>query len=433
MPFTLTMPKLSPTMEEGTITKWRKKTGDLVKAGDILFEVATDKATVEHSALDDGYLRKILIDEGKEAVVNQAVAVFTETKDESIEGYVPEGIKPKEKVIAMQPLPQETAAPVSRLQETKSGQAIQQPSFVPEPPLEGYEFPSPAGEVSDRAFASPLAKKQAEEQGIDITTVKGSGPQGRIMSRDLPMGQAKAIASFGHRARPTLPPGSYEEESLTPMRKVIGQRLQQSKTFIPHFYVMQEVDARAMITVRDQLKNMGVKITFNDLVIKATSLALREHPEMNSGFNSQNSSIIRFKTIDVSVAVSVSAGLITPIIRHADYKNLGQLSSEMRLLAQKAKEGKLSREEYVGGSFTISNLGMFGVTGFVGVINPPQAGILSIGAVQEKPICVKGEVVAGSTMQLTLSADHRVVDGTDGARFMKTLQNLLENPSILLL
>lgn len=425
------MPKLSPTMEEGTITKWRKKVGDHVKAGDVLFEVATDKATVEHNALDDGYLRKIIVEEGKEAIVNQAVAIFTEKADESIEGYVPEGIK-KEPLAAktVEASPSTDVKEAPRSQETRTGGSFQQPAFVPEAPLSHYEFPA-TDYTSSHLKASPLAKKMAEEKGIDIATVKGSGPHGRIMSRDLAKGQPAALVPFGSKQAPSTPPGTYEEIPLTPMRKVVGQRLQQSKTFIPHFYVSQDIDAEAMIAVREQLKAIGHKITFNDLVLRGVALALREHPEMNSGFNSVSSSIIRFKTIDISVAVSIPAGLITPIVRHADYKNLAQISSEVKLLAQKAKEGKLAREEYVGGSFTISNLGMFGVSGFIGVINPPQAGILSVGGIEDKPVVKNGQVVPGKVMCVTLSADHRVVDGSDGAKFIKTLQKYLENPASL--
>jgi pyruvate dehydrogenase E2 component (dihydrolipoamide acetyltransferase) len=437
MPFTLTMPKLSPTMEEGTITKWCKKVGDHVKAGDVLFEVATDKATVEHTALDEGYLRKILVDVGGEARVNQAVAIFTETAQESIEGYVPEGIKPEVK-----PTPKE--APSSTLEEkdfsaqkkeaTSPAQPVSlgQPSFVPEQPLENYRFPT-VDLSSERSKASPYAKKVAEEKGIDLSTVSGSGPHGRIMSRDLEKGQPASTLPFGVHKAPKIAPGTYEEIPLTPMRKVVGQRLQQSKSFIPHFYISQDIDAEPMIAVREQLKNVGHKITFNDLVIRAAALALKDHPEMNSGFNSVSSTIIRFKTIDISVAVSIPSGLITPIVRHADYKNLPQISSEVKLLAQRAKDGKLAREEYVGGSFTISNLGMFGVSGFVGVINPPQAGILSVGGIEDKPVVKGGHVVPGKVMTLTLSADHRVVDGTDGAKFIKTLQKYLENPVSLVI
>lgn len=435
MPFTLTMPKLSPTMEEGTITKWCKKVGDHVKAGDVLFEVATDKATVEHSALDEGYLRKILVEEGQEAIVNQAVAIFTESANESIEGYVPQGASFKKKEeIAPQEAPAEgKKEEVAKPQEAKVAGVLQQPSFVPEPPLTHYEFPFPQGQESGRIKASPLAKKLAKEKGIDLTSIKGSGPYGRIVSEDLSRGQPSASVAFGWHDVPTEAPGSYEETPLSPMRKVIGQRLQQSKMFIPHFYVSQDIDAEAMIQVREQLKNLGHKITFNDLVLRATALALKAHPEMNSGFNSVTNSTIRFKTVDISVAVSLPAGLITPIVRHADYKNLAQLSSEVRMLAQKAKDGKLMREEYTGGSFTISNLGMFGVSGFIGVINPPQAGILCVGGIEDRAIVRNGQVVAGKVMSVTLAADHRVVDGSDGAKFIKTLQKYLENPVGLVL
>lgn len=432
MPFTLTMPKLSPTMEEGTITKWHKKVNDHVKAGDVLFEVATDKATVEHNALDEGWLRQIIIGEGQEAIVNQPVAIFTESQDESIEGYVPEGAAPKAKAAAAPEKPEETPVETKAVEKPVTG-AMQQPAFVPEPPLEHYDFEAPTGKPSARLMASPLAKKLAKEKGIDLSTIKGSGPNRRIMSRDLDMGQPDSLVTFGRRETPHIPPGTFEEESLSPMRKVIGSRLQESKTFIPHFYVTQEIDADSMIALREQLKAGGLKVSFNDFIVRASALALRQHEQVNSGFNSVNSTIIRFKTIDISIAVSIPAGLITPIVRHADFKNLGQLSVEVKNLASKAKSGKLQREEYIGGSFTISNLGMYGITEFVAVINPPQAAILAIGGIEDRPIVRHGHVVAGKTMRLTLSADHRVIDGAEGAKFLKSLQNLLENPALLVL
>jgi pyruvate dehydrogenase E2 component (dihydrolipoamide acetyltransferase) len=434
MPFTLTMPKLSPTMDEGTITKWRKQEGDLVKAGDVLFDVATDKATVEYNAIDDGYLRKILITEGKEAKVNQPVAIFTATKDESIEGYQPEGLQPEiKKEPASEAAKSSEEKTVPQKEEPPKGAFMQQPAFVPEPPYEQYVFPYSTGPLPERVKASPLARKLAREKGIDLTTVKGTGPQDRITSRDLDLGQPDALVTFGRREMPSLPSGEYEEESLTPMRKAIAQRLQQSKTYIPHFYVTQEIDAEPILSQREQLKAVGLKVTFNDMIVRAAALALREHPEVNSGYNSVNASIIRFKTIDISIAVSVPAGLITPIVRYADFKNLGQISSEVKLLAQKAKDGKLAREEYMGGSFTISNLGMFGVSEFKGIINPPQAAILCVSGIEEKPVVRKGAVVPGKVMMVTLAADHRVIDGADGAKFIKTLQKYLENPASLLI
>lgn len=435
MPFTLTMPKLSPTMEEGTIVKWRIKEGSQVKVGDTLFEVATDKATVEHNALDEGYLRKILVPEGGVAVVNQPVAIFTEKANESIEGYKPEGIEPakkEEKKEAEAAMPKgaeakpEAAAP-------KRGGGIEQPAFVPEPPLSHYKFQATTTTaIRGIVPASPLARKLAQEKGIDLSTVKGTGPRGRIMSRDLDLGQPEAVVTFGRHEVPDMVPGTYEEEALTPMRKIVARRLQESKTFIPHFYVTQEINAENLATIREQLKAVGIKVSINDLIVRASALALKVHPNINSGFNSVNSTIIRFKTIDISIAVSLEAGLITPIVRHADYKDVGQISAEVRHLAARAREGKLAKEEYTGGSFTISNLGMFGVSHFLAVINPPQAAILAVGGIEEKPVVKNNAVVPGKTMTLTLSVDHRVIDGADAAKFIKTVQQYLENPAILL-
>ncbi|GAM26818.1 hypothetical protein SAMD00019534_099930, partial [Acytostelium subglobosum LB1] len=423
----LTMPKLSPTMEEGTITKWRKKEGDFVKVGEVIFEVATDKATVEHAVLDGGYLRKILMKEGGSAVVNQPVAIFTEKQDESIEGYQVEGATPQPEV----------SAPVAEKTETESRQAtvplkegFAQPAFTPEPPLQGYEFS--AGN-SDHIAASPFAKKMAKEKGIDLSTVKGSGPGNRIVSGDLNLGQPDLPVTFNSQAKPTLPPGTYEEEPLTPMRKVIAQRLQASKTFVPHFYITTEVRAEKLLDAREQLKKIGHKISVNDCVIRACAIALREHPQVNSGFNSVNQTMIRFKTIDISIAVAIPDGLITPIVRHCDFKNLGEISAEVRYLAQKAKDGKLQREEFVGGSFTVSNLGMLGISEFMAIINPPQAAILAVGAVLDQPVVSDHTIIPGKVMKLTLSADHRVIDGAEGAKFIKTVQKYLENPASLLL
>jgi pyruvate dehydrogenase E2 component (dihydrolipoamide acetyltransferase) len=433
MPFTLTMPKLSPTMEEGTIAKWRKKEGDDVKSGDVLFEVATDKATVEHSAIDEGFLRKILVQEGESAIVNQAVAIFTEKREESIEGYKPEGEIPK----AVQPKAVQEEAPsketVLVAAKPSAPGAMIQPAFIPEPPLAKYIFSTPQTEIEGRIAASPLAKKIAKEKGIDLSTVKGTGPQGRIMSRDLDLGQSAGAVTFGRREAPAFIPGTYEEIPLSSVRKIIGQRLQESKTFIPHFYTTQEILADKMVSLRAELATASLKVSYNDFVLRASALALREHPNVNAGFNSVNQALIRFKTIDISVAVSVPAGLITPILRHADFKNLGQLSLEMKVLAAKARDGKLQKEEYTGGSFTVSNLGMFGISEFVAIINPPQAAILAVGGIEDRAVVKEGQVVAGKTMRVTLSADHRVLDGADAAKFLKTLQKYLENPSLLLL
>lgn len=426
MPFTLTMPKLSPTMEEGTIAKWRKKEGDLVKAGEVLMEVATDKATVEHSALDTGYLRKILVKDGGSAIVNQAVAIFTEKKDESIEGYKPEGDVPKPTAAKETP----SAPPSAPMMAAPSAS---QPAFKPEAPLKGYHFTQTTARMEAHVPASPLAKKLAKEKGIDLTTVKGTGPGHRIVSRDIDFGQPNLPVTFGRHETPSIAAGAFEEETLTPMRKTIATRLQASKSSIPHFYVTMEVRCEKLLDLREQLKSLGLRVSVNDLVIRGVALALREHPEINSGFDTEAQKIIRFKTVDISIAVTIPDGLITPIIRYADYKNVGEISQEVKMLAHKAKEGKLAREEYAGGSFTISNLGMYGVSDFIAVINPPQAAILAVSAILDKPIVQDGQVVPGKLMTLTLSADHRVIDGVAASLFLKTVQRFLEQPAGLLL
>lgn len=438
MPFTLTMPKMSPTMEEGTIAKWHKKVGDHIEADELLLEVATDKATVEYNALDSGWIRKILVPDGGEAVVNQPIAILTEEKNESIEGYVPEGAAPKGAAApavavaaasAEQPASKaKSAAPEVQAVQTPS---IRQATFVPEQPLEPVDLRR-HDVHGGRVKASPLAKKIAAQKGLDLSTVKGTGPGNRVVSSDLSKAQPAGVAVFGRKEHPKAAPGAYEEEALTPMRKVISQRLQEAKSFIPHFYVSLKINPEPLMGLREQLKVHGVKLTVNDFIIKATALALRDHPDVNSGFNSVSNSIVRFKTIDISVAVSLPTGLITPIVRHADFKNLGEISVEVKALAARAKEGKLDAHEYKGGSFTISNLGMYGVSDFIAIINPPQAAILAVSGILPVPVVKDGAVVPGSEMTLTLSGDHRVIDGVAGAEFLKTLQKYLENPAVLL-
>lgn len=435
MPFTLIMPKLSPTMEEGTIVKWHKKVGDFVEANDLLLEVATDKATVEHYALDGGWLRKILVSDGQEASVNQAIAILTQEKNESIDKYQPEGIAPK--APAQEPAKaQQEAENKSEVEEKKQplapAAAMRQPAFTPEPPLQNIPSWQPE-EGQSRIKASPLAKKLAKEKGLDLATVKGSGPGGRVTSRDLSKAQPSGVAVFGKKERPTELPGAYTEEPLTPMRKVISQRLQEAKSYIPHFYVSMKIDAQPLMQIREQLKNQGIKLTVNDFIARASALALRQHPNVNSGFNSTTNSIVRFNTIDLSIAVSLPTGLITPIVRYADYKNIGELSAEIKELAARAKEGKLEAHEYKGGSFTISNLGMYGVSEFIAIINPPQAAILAVSGILAVPVVKNGQIVPGQEMMLTLSGDHRVIDGVAGAEFLKTMQQILENPAVLLI
>lgn len=431
MPFTLTMPKLSPTMEVGAIVKWHKKEGEQVAPGDVLMEVATDKATVEYQAIDEGWLRQLLVKEGEEASVNQPIAIFTENIEDSLEGY--QVITPKPKV-EKAPEAQSEAVGEVLPEETprRGGATFQQPSFAPEPPLENYHFEYPTEKIEKRIIASPLAKKLAKEKGLDLSSIKGTGPGGRIVEKDLAKAQP-ASSGFGRREKPTIAPGTYADITLTQMRKVVGQRLQEAKSFIPHFYVTHTINAAPLMQIHEQLKNNEIKVSVNDFVVRAVALALRKHPGVNTGFNSVNQTIIQFKTIDVAVAVGFEGGLITPILRHADYKSLGELSVEIKYLAQRAREGKLEPHEYKGGSFTISNLGMYGVSNFQAILNPPQAAILAVSGVQAVPVVVNGQVVPGKTMNLTLSVDHRVIDGVAAAQFLQTLKTLLENPAVLLL
>lgn len=420
MPFTLTMPKMSPTMEEGMIAQWHKKVGDHVEAGDHLFDVATDKATVEYNALDSGWLRKILVGDGKEARVNDPIAILTEKKEESIEGYKPEAIETK---AINEPGTKSETPPLQKNAEKESA-----------PPLKPASTPVVLQEpipTSQRIFASPLAKKLAKEKGLDLTTLKGTGPRGRIMSRDL----EGATLSLGvsPKGKPNLPAGAYEEETLTPMRKSISKRLQEAKSTIPHFYVSLKVDAKALMEMREQLKNFGIKVTYNDFIVCACALALRDHPNVNSGFNAANNSLIRYKTIDISIAVTIPNGLITPIIRHADYKSITEISQEVKYLSTKAKEGKLQEQDYKGGSFTISNLGMYGVSDFVAIINPPQAAILAVSSILEVPVVRNGQILPGHELTLTLSGDHRVIDGVSAAEFLTDVKKFLENPARLLI
>ena len=430
MPFLLKMPKLSPTMETGVIVKWRVSTGQFVNAGDVLFEVATDKATVEHQAIDEGFLRKVLVEEGKEAAVNQPVAIFTEQKDESIDGVE----LPAAPAVALPAVPAPAAAPVREEAPVKAADAARasmaQPAFMPEPPLARN---APLLPAEGRIAATPLARKLAREKGLDLSTVAGSGPRGRIQSADLGRAQPDTLAAFGRREEPKAAAGSYEEQKLSPMRRAIGQRLQQAKTFIPHFYVTYAVDAGALVAIHGQLKGEGMKISYNDFVVKASALALRAYPGVNVGYNSANDTLIAFQTIDICIAVSVEGGLITPIVRHADYKNLGQLAAEVKELAGLARAGKLAPEQYKGGSFTLSNLGMFGALEFQAILNPPQAAILAVGGILDAPVVKEGQVVAGKTMNLTLSCDHRVIDGALAAQFLQEVKRLLERPALLLL
>lgn len=426
----LHMPKLSPTMEHGTLVKWHAKEGDKISSGQTLIEVATDKATVEHQVLDGGFLRVILVKEGEEASVNQPIAILTEKADESIEALLKKIEKPAKAKEAT--LPAASLAPDSATSEPQENRAValKGPRFVPFGPInELTNF-----EENEALKASPYARKLAQEKGVDLSTVKGSGPGGRVVAEDVekaqPLNPWNVVV--GVSSCPSQASGSFEYETLTPMRKAIATRLQESKTFIPHFYVSLSLDAAPLSDLQGQLKAQGLKISINDLMLRACALVLAKHPKVNSGFDSVENKIIRFRTIDICVAVALAEGLITPVVYQANYKRVGQISKEVKSLVDRAQKGQLQPHEYQGGSFTISNLGMFAVDRFTAILNPPQAAILAVGGIQAKPVVKEGQVVAGKVMELTLSADHRVIDGADAARFLSDLKTLLEAPAILL-
>ncbi|MCH9620689.1 MAG: Dihydrolipoyllysine-residue acetyltransferase component of pyruvate dehydrogenase complex [Chlamydiia bacterium] len=421
MPIIVTMPALSPTMEEGIIASWLKNEGDKVSDGDAICEIATDKSTVEFQAIDGGFLRKILVPAKGSAKVNAPIAVITETADEDISDLKFEEVE-EEKLesIEEKPVQKSTAA-------APSGAGVNVMTFSPPPAAEKMRV-----KRKSSTLASPLAKKIAAEKGFDLNVVRGTGPNGRIIAKDLESASPSAFVSTKDQDY-LFPDGSFDEVPLTPVRKVIGERLQASKMSIPHYVISQDIMMDRIMDLRLQLKEMGIKVTFNDFVLKAVALALKKHPEINRGFDSKNNVLIQYKTIDISLAVSVPDGLITPIIWQADYLSLQDISQETKRLAKKAKEGTLEPHEYQGGSFTISNLGMFGVTGFQAVINPPQAGILAVAGINETAISKDGKVSTGHIMSLSISMDHRVIDGAEGAKFLNTLKHILENPAILIL
>ena len=419
----LKMPKLSPTMETGTLVKWLKKAGDEIHFGDVLLEISTDKAVLE-----DGWLLEILVKEGTKIPVGAPIAVFSTEKNVT---YDLKQLLPSQEAVSTDE-PTQIVPNTSSQQDNShyAGPSMAIMGFRPEPPL---TTPLTIKNPGDPVSASPLAKKLAKEQNLDLSGVAGSGPGGRIVKKDLEKAPPLRIAGFGYPEAPEVNPGTYVEEPLSPIREAISKRLQAAKTFIPHFYVRQRIYASPLLALLKELQAQNIKLSINDCIVRACALALKEFPEINSGFNSVDNTIIRFSTIDISIAVAIPDGVITPIIRCADRKNVGMISAEIKALAARAKQSALKEEEYKGGSFCISNLGMTGISDFTAILNPPQAAILAVGSVEEQPIVLNGELAVGSTCMLTLSVDHRVIDGYPAAMFMKRLQKLLEAPSVLLL
>ncbi len=429
MPTEILMPALSPTMEEGTLAKWHVKEGDTVSSGDIMAEIETDKATMEFEAVDEGVMGKIVVPEGTEGVkVNDVIAVLLEDGESADDiGDISAGSSAA--AARSSPDPAQSAAPAA-------------------------EKPAPTAPVKDgtRIFATPLARRIAADKGLDLTAISGSGPHGRIVKADVENATAapkaaapapKAAASTATMAAgpdtdvvlKTYADRPFEEVKLDGMRKTIAARLTEAKQSVPHFYLRRDIQLDALLKFRSQLNKQleprGVKLSVNDFIIKACALALQQVPEANAVWAGDRT--LRFEKSDVAVAVAIEGGLFTPVLRDAEMKSLSALSSEMKDLAGRARERKLAPHEFQGGSFAISNLGMFGIDNFDAIINPPHAAILAVGAGAKKPIVgADGELTVGTVMSTTLSVDHRVIDGALGANLLNAIKDNLENPMTML-
>ncbi len=423
------MEALSPTMEEGRLVEWKKQEGDAVAVGEVLAEVETDKAVMDLQARAAGVLLKQVIAPGTTVPVSQLVGIIG-AKGEDISAIVggggaaaaPAAPKPSAPAVAT-PAPAPAVAPPAAAPNSATA-----PASTP--------APTPAPVATGRIKASPLAKKMAAEQGLDLTRLQGSGPEGRIIVRDLSQAPARVAApAAAAPKRPILASGEpFTDVPLSQIRKTIAKRLALSIGPVPTFYLTTEVDMERVAEAREQLNaraeaEKGTKVSFNDIILKATALALKQHPACNAWW--QDDRIRYWNEVHVSVAVAIEDGLITPVVRHTDLKSLREIAVEVRDLAGRARERRLAPEEYTGGTFSVSNLGMFEIDQFTAIINPPEAGILAVGSIVEKPVVHGGQVVPRKRMRLTMSCDHRVIDGATGAAFLKTLKQMLENPLAL--
>jgi pyruvate dehydrogenase E2 component (dihydrolipoamide acetyltransferase) len=425
----LLMPSLSPTMESGIISSWRKKVGEKVEVGQVLAEIETDKAVMEWEMADEGYLREFLVQTGQELKVGTPIAVLSATPTEDIAAAVAQAKSAAAAAAASAPAAA-PAAPVSSAPAAPMAQVIPMPTPAAMPPSPMAAAPAAvaARAPGERVKISPYGKKIAEQAHVEWQGLAGSGPGGRIVAQDV---QA-AIASGGAAPRlapaAAIPGAAYEDLPLSLMRKAIAKRMTESKQTVPHFQATRKVRMERLLDAREGLKRdfPDVKITVNDLLIKACATALMQHPAVNSQFLGDR--IRRFHSADIAVAVGTDEGLVTPIIRAAHAKGLREIAAEMKVLGEKARDRKLRPEEYQGGTFSISNLGMFGITEFNAIINPPQACILAVSATLKEPVVEGDKLMVGQTMNITLSSDHRVVDGLAAAKFLDTLVKLIENP-----
>lgn len=414
------MPKLSDTMTEGVVAEWHKQIGDSVSEGDLLAEIETDKATMEFESFYDGVLLHIGVEKGGTAPVNDVLAIIGE-KGEDVEALLAEAGSTTDAPAEAEPAkeeapaaPEPTPAPVAA--------ATPAPAAAPAP----VETASSNG----RIFASPLARKMADEKGINLAQVQGTGENNRIVKKDIEnFVPAAAAPMFG-----SAPTGveSYTDVPNSQMRKAIARALSASKFSAPHFYLKMEVDMDNAIAARKAINSEeGVKVSFNDMIVKAVAAALRRHPKVNADWMGD---FIRYNDhIHVGVAVAVEDGLVVPVVRHTDAKGIAQIGAEIKDLASRARDKKIKPEEMVGGTFAVSNLGMYGIEDFTSIINPPNGCILSVGQIKQTPVVKNGELVPGNVMKLSLSCDHRVVDGAVGSAFLKTLKEILENPVRMLI
>ena len=461
------MPALSPTMEEGKLAKWHVKEGDAIKAGDILAEIETDKATMEFESIDEGRIGKLLVPEGAEAVkVNTPIAVLL-GEGESVgaaaaaSSDIPSAMKAIREALAPAPIPAPPKPPAAKELDQKPVPAAPKPAPVPTAPP--AQAAAPSERNGKRIFASPLARRIAQMSGVDLAALQGSGPRGRIVKADVEAVKSGAVTpavrpkpaethapvEAAHVSAPSLiaplpdaklfyKEGDYEVLPHDSMRRTIARRLTSAKSLIPHYYLTIDCDIGALMETRARLNARApkegpgtYKLSVNDFVLKAAAEALMQHPDVNSSWT--DSALLRHKHADIGVAVDLNPGLITPIIFHAESKGLVAISNEMKSLAERAKTKKLKPQEYEGGSFSISNLGMLGVRDFTAVINPPQSAILAVGAGEERAVARGGQLVAATIMTVTMSCDHRVIDGATGARFLQTFKTFVEEPASMLL
>jgi pyruvate dehydrogenase E2 component (dihydrolipoyllysine-residue acetyltransferase) len=436
------MPKLSPTMEEGQLARWLKKEGDKVSMGEPLAEVDTDKATMEMQALSNGVLRKILIKEGESAPLGQPIAIIGEADEDISELLKSAGeAKPAKAESSPEKLPEADAVPaVEATPEEKS-------KTEASPAVDGDGGqPQTTAAATGRVLISPIAARMAAESGIDLKSIQGSGPGGRIIKKDIEsaMNRKSDHKSGQPGAKPGLRPlprpsaetvvygaSAYRDEPASEMRRTIARRLVTSLGPVPHFFLTSEIDMERAAEMRRSINEIypDLKLSINDVIIKVAAVALIQHPSVNASF--QDKVIRHYEHADIGVAVATENGLITPVIRAAELKSLIDIATEVRELADRARARKLKPEEYTGATFSISNLGMFGIEEFTAIINPPEGAILAVGAMQPKPVVHNGEIVPRQTMRVTMSCDHRVIDGATGAKFLQTFKQIMENPLYL--